>query len=166
MKVPVDSSRERRGFIKGLVAGLVGAFLAVRGAQPVSASRTSAAPMPRLNLAPFVVPAVERPVDPDRIGPTATGPPPFYTEEIRQWHRLVARVVRQPRGTIGWYEVRLDLSEVNRYDRPGDPSLPVIQWTIVSVATASNGETVVQSYFTNYYWYFHERRFTTITMEV
>lgn len=166
MKLPVETSKGRRGFIKGLLAGLVGAFLAIRGAQPVSASRSSTVPMPRLNLAPFVVPAGGRPVDPDRIGPSATGPPPFYVEEIRQWHRLVARAARQPRGTIGWYEVRIDLSEVNQYDRSGDPFLPTIQWTIVSVATASNGETVVQSYFTNYYWFYHERRFTTITMEI
>ena len=161
MKLPGDSSRERRGFIKGLVAGLVGAFLAVRGAQPVSASRTSAAPMPRLNLAPFVVPANGRPVDPDRIGPAAVGPPPYYLEETGRWHRLVARTARQPRGTIGWYEVRLDLSEVNRYDAPETPYSPVMQWSIVGVATASNGEIWVQSRFSGAGWISFEERFGT-----
>ena len=160
MKAPVDSSKERRGFIKGLVAGLVGAFLAVRGAQPVSASRSSAVPMPRLNLPPFVVPANGRPVDSDRIGPSAVGPPPYYAEEIGRWHRLVARTARQPRGTIGWYEVRLDLSEVNRYDAPETPYSPVVQWSIVGVATASNGEIWVQSRFSGG-WASFEGRFGT-----
>jgi hypothetical protein len=157
--MPVNSSKERRGFIKGLVAGLVGAFLAVRGAQPVSASRSSAVPMPRLNLPPFVVPANGRPVDPARIGPSAVGPPPYYTEEIGRWHRLVARTARQPRGTIGQYEVRLDLSEVNRYDQPDNPYSPVIQWSIVSIATASNGEVWVQSRFSGAGWTSFEERF-------
>lgn len=120
--------------------------------------------MPRLNLRPFVVPANGRPVDPSRIGPSATGPPPFYVREIREWHKLIARTARQRRGTIGTYEVRLDLSEVNQYDRSEDP-LPLTEWTIVTVATASNGETIVQSYFTSGQWYFPERRFSTITMD-
>ena len=165
MKKSAESPNNRRGFIKGIAAGLVGAFFAVRGTGTAEALPRSSSPMPKLNLPPFVVPAYIRPLSPSRIGPTATGPPPFYVREIREWHKLVARYVRQRRGTIGTYEVRLDLSEVNRYDSTDDPYLPVIQWTIVTVATASNGDTVVQSYFTSGQWYFPERRFSTITMD-
>jgi len=163
VKKSAESPNNRRGFIKGIAAGLVGAFFAVRGTGTAEALPQSSSPMPRLNLPPFVVPSGSRPLSTSRIGPTATGPPPFYIREIREWHKLVARSVRQRRGTIGTYEVRLDLSEVNQYDSP--PYLPAIQWTIVTVATASNGETVVQSYFTAGQWYFPERRFSTITMD-
>jgi hypothetical protein len=165
VKKSAESPSNRRGFIKGIAAGLVGAFFAVRGTGTAEALPHSSSPMPRLNLPPFVVPSVNRPLSPSGIGPTATGPPPFYTREIREWHKLVARSVRQRRGTIGTYEVRLDLSERNQYDHADDPYVPVIQWTIVTVATASNGETVVQSYFTGGQWYFPEQRFSTITME-
>ena len=165
MKKNLDTTNNRRGFIKGIAAGLVGAFFAVRGTGTAEALPQSSSPMQRLNLPPFVVPSVNRPLTPSDIGPTATGPPPYYTREIREWHQLVARSVRQRRGTIGVYEVRLDLSERNQYDQADDPYVPVIQWTIVTVATAFSGETVVQSYFTGDQWYFPEQRFSTITME-
>jgi hypothetical protein len=158
-------SKGRRSFVKGLVLSIGGALLMLRGPSPVKARPLNGTQMPRLNLPPFVVPAIGRPVPLESVGPSATGPPPFYTREFREWHKNLARAVRQRRGTIGHYETLLDLSEVNRYDRPDDPHHPVVQWTIVTAVTGLNGETVVQTHFTSGTWYFSEPRIWTTTMD-
>lgn len=41
----------RRGFIKGIVAGLAGAFFALRGAEPAEAAATSSSPITQVSIA-------------------------------------------------------------------------------------------------------------------
>ena len=120
-----EQPSHRRGFIKGIVAGIVGAFLALRGAEPVEAAANSTLTVLRART------RFPNPVSEDD------------GERIRQWQTFYRSLGAEPSLRRGSMVAMLVTKEDYQVMRRGEDELHDVDFIYYVFASPSGKRTVL-----------------------